>query len=123
MLTSTNHITKPNLLQLLKVIRKSTTFNLSAIHLLAKSFVDSGPAKPQTNWYLPFSIDGSVTQKRFVWAINPGYGEYTIYGQIQQGTNICHSINGHVVTNYFAENTVVEPSKTKQMVKGNRNLK
>ena len=50
-------------------------------------------------------------------------GMENIYSQIQQGTNICHSINRHVVTNYFAENTVVEPSKTMQMVKGKQSLK
>ena len=57
--------TKPNLLHFLKVLQKSTALNLSAIHLLAKFFVDSAPAKPQNNWNLPFNIDGSVTQKRF----------------------------------------------------------
>ena len=80
MLAFVNYITKPNLLQHLKVIQRSTTFYSSVIHLLAKIFIDSGTARLQKNSHLPFNTDGSHASKGFVRDANPGYREYTIYG-------------------------------------------
>ena len=94
--SSVNHITRPNLLQHLKVIQRSTAFYSTIIHLLAKFLLTMAL---QDLELAPTIQYGRLSRhQRYWWVANPGYEKYTIYG---------HTIDEYLVTIFFVNNDII----------------